>query len=450
MPYVEDAPALSDVLGGLGPEELGRRLPEIYLHREVAPAGNYRHWNTLRHLTPPGGLTHKEWWASVKFARGPLLRDLPLTDPAGNYFAYCTPDQVQELLHFIDQQASGSITMPELVTADGSARQRFIVNSLIEESIRSSQLEGATTTRLVAKEMIRSGRQPRDRSEQMIVNNYRAMEFIRSEVAERLTPELVLTLHRIITEGTLDDPADAGRLQQEGEPRVGVFEGEEQVHRPPPAAQLSDRLEAMCAFANEERNPTGFLHPVMRSVLLHFWLAYDHPFVDGNGRTARILFYWSMKKHGYWLTEYLSISRIFREAPSKYGEAFLLTEKDERDTTYFVLHHLEAIKRAIEEAHEYLQRKMQEVREVESFIRGTDEYNYRQLALLGDAIRNPSHRYTFRSHAVSHDVAHQTARMDLLSLVDRGLLTLRRVGRRFVFSPSPDIADRVRSDGEDT
>lgn len=446
MPYVEEAPTLEQLFGSLQGDDLPERLSVIYRYREVAPGGKYRHWNTLRHLTPPDGISHKDWWTGIKLARGPLLRVIPLRDSDGREFVYGIPDQAQELLHFIDQHASGSITMPELVTADDSAKQRFIVNSLIEEAIRSSQLEGATTSRVVAKEMIRSGRKPKDRSEAMILNNYRAMEFIRAEKTEQLTPDLVLTLHRILTEGTLDDPKDAGRLQKPGEDRVGVFEGEQQVHRPPPAEELPDRLQDLCDFANEETSGSGFLHPVVRSILIHFWLAYDHPFVDGNGRTARILFYWSMRKHNYWLTEYLSISRIFREAPSKYGEAFLLTEKDERDTTYFILYHLETIRRAILETHAYLQRKMEEVREVESLIRGTDEYNYRQLALLSDAIRNPTSRYTFQSHSLSHNVTHQTARTDLLALAHRGLLTFRRLGRQYVFAPQPDIADRLRDE----
>lgn len=45
-------------------------------------------------------------------------------------------------------------------------------------------------------------------------------------------------------------------------------------------------------------------------------IAYMHPFVDGNGRTARALFYWYMLKSGYWLTEYLSISRVIAKSKS--------------------------------------------------------------------------------------------------------------------------------------
>ena len=64
----------------------------------------------------------------------------------------------------------------------------------------------------------------------------------------------------------------------------------------------------------------GFIHPMIRSIILHFWLAYDHPFVDGNGRTARALFYWSMLRHGYWLFEFISISQIILKGPDQIRE----------------------------------------------------------------------------------------------------------------------------------
>jgi Fic family protein len=199
----------------------------------------------------------------------------------------------------------------------------------------------------------------------------------------------------------------------------------------------------MCDFANGVGGDDGFLHPVVRAVLLHFWLAYDHPFEDGNGRTARALFYWSMSKQGYWLTEYLSISQIFRNAPARYGRAFLYAETDDRDSTYFVLFHLAVIKRAIEELHKYLQRKMREVHEFEQLVRTSDRFNYRQLALLGNAARHPDQPYTFRSHATSHNVTFQTARTDLLALRDQGLLEQRKRGRQFVFYPAPDLATKL-------
>jgi len=332
--------------------------------------------------------------------------------------------------------------MSEVVTADDQARRHYLVNSLMEEAIRSSQLEGATTSRQAAKALLRSGREPKDRSERMILNNYRALMFMREEMDDRLTPEAVLELNRVLTEGTLDDPDAAGRLQRPDEERVAVFDRNDGslVHRPPPAKQLPDRLVALCSFANaHDEDAEAFMHPVVRAILLHFWLAYDHPFEDGNGRTARALFYWYMRARGYWLVEYLSISALLRKAPTQYTKAFLRTETDERDTTYFIVYQLEVIRRAIDELHKYLRRKVKEIRDVEQLIKGSPEFNHRQLALLSNAIRSPDTRYTFNSHSASHSVTHETARNDLLPLVERGLLEQNRVGRQYQFSVPPNL-----------
>ena len=410
-------------------------------------ASDYIHWDRLRHLDAPEGFSHEEWWFATKWARQGLLRPLPLVDPAGRAFQYSAPDLVQRLLHYVDQRCSGEIATAEVVTADDQARQHYLVNSLMEEAIRSSQLEGATTSRRVAKDLLRSGREPTDRSERMILNNYRALQLMR-EMGDHLTPEIVFDLHRVVTEGTLDDPDAAGRLQRTDEERVAVFDRNEPnrvLHRPPPAEQLPERLRALCDFANEPEDGERFVHPVVRAILLHFWLAYDHPFEDGNGRTARALFYWCMRTKGYWLVEYLSISRILADAPGKYAKAFLLTETDDRDTTYFIVYQLEVVRRAVAELHGYLNRKVEEIRDVETLLKaGAQDFNHRQLALLGHALRTTGHRYSFREHAASHGVTPETARNDLLPLVEKGLLERRRDGRRHVFAAHPRLVERLK------
>ncbi len=426
----------------------GERLATI-LTAGIRPTvdGKYRHWDTLRQLTPPEGLSAEEWWLGIKLARTNIWHQLPLTDSGGRRFGCCMPDPAYEMTHLIDRRASGEIAISEVVISP-EMRNRYLVSSLIEEAITSSQLEGASTSRAVAREMLRSGRAPRDRSERMIVNNYRAMNTVRSWKDEPLTPDRVLQLQRIVTDGTLDNPDAAGRLQRPEEDRVRVFDRAtgELRHVPPPAQQLPARLEAMCQFANDQPTET-FLHPVIRSILLHFWLAYDHPFEDGNGRTARAIFYWSMLKHGYWLTEFLSISTILNDAPGQYGRAFLYTETDGLDTTYFILHQLKVVCRAIDNLHEYLARKIRQVRETERLLRQAD-LNHRQLALLSHALRHPDAEYTFRSHQTSHGVVYQSARTDLLDLERRGLLERRKIGQRFYFRPALDLSQKLgRSPG---
>ncbi len=441
--HLQEPPSYADVFVSLGGEAL---LEAIEAPAEVVERDRYLHWDKLRHLEPPASLTSEQWWVRVKFARKDEFRELPLKDPRGKPFVYTVPDIVLRRLHRIDQRVAGEIAMDEVVTSEREARQRYLVNSLMEEAIRSSQLEGAMTSRVVAKDLLRSGRVPRDRGEQMIANNYRALQFMRDEIGDVLTPEKIFELHRILSEGTLEDQAMAGRMQTADEERVRVFDRDdgEPIHVPPPADELTDRIQALCDFANEGEDGERFVHPVLRAILLHFWLAYDHPFVDGNGRTARILFFWLMRQRGYWLTEYLPISRLLRKAPGRYVRAFMETETDEGDTTYFLIHQLSVIERAIDDLHVYLQEKIAETRDVESLLRGDSDLNGRQLALLTDAIRRPDAMYSFDSHAASHRVSHETARSDLRILHQRGLLTRRRSGHRFVFSPAPDIDARLR------
>lgn len=419
------------------------RLTAILSHG-IRPTsdGRYRHWDTLRQLKPPGDLTVGEWWFATKYARMSTLQGFPLTDSTGSFFKYSVPDPAAEMLHEIDVKAAGHIAIPEAV-ASQSTRNQYLISSLIEESITSSQLEGATTSRRVAKELLRSGRNPTTNSERMIVNNFVAMNTVRDWSNRAITSADILELQRIVTDGTLDNPESAGRLQLPSEPRVGVFDRQSgrRLHLPPPAEQLPDRLEALCRFANG--GPTeGFLHPVVRAILVHFWLAYDHPFEDGNGRTARALFYWAMLRNGYWLTEFLSISRILAQAPGRYARAFLYTETDDLDATYFVLYQLGVTVRAIRDLDTYMAAKMKEVKGTRDLLRKA-HLNHRQADLVRHALRHPDADYTFRGHAQAHGVVYQSARTDLLDLEQRRLLGRTVVGQTLHFWPTPDLAERL-------
>lgn len=408
---------------------------------EAKTQRNYLHWDKLRHHTPPTGVSHREWWLMLKLSRMDGLKPVGLKDKTGKPFRFSVPELVLEELHQIDLGAGGLVSLPEPIT-NPQTRDRYLVSSLMEEAITSSQLEGAVTTREVAKEMIRSGRKPRDTSEQMILNNFVTMQRIRALRSSPLTPELVFEIHRLVTEKTLEDPTAAGRSRRVDEKRVVGDDFGEVYHDPPHAAELEERMAAMCAFANGEA-PGYFIHPAVRAIILHFWLAYDHPFVDGNGRTARALFYWAMLHHNYWLFEFISISNILRKAPAKYARSFLYTETDDNDLTYFLVAQTQVIRRAIRELHTYVDKKTSEMRDVESNLRALDLFNHRQVEIIRHALKHPHQRYTFASHQKSHNVAYQTSRMDLLNLAGQGVLVQRKRGRQMTFVVPSDLGERL-------
>ncbi|MHB8519737.1 MAG: Fic family protein [Limisphaerales bacterium] len=406
---------------------------------------DYVHWDELRHRTPPAGVSLEEWWLALKLRRVSGMRPIPLRDKHGRAFEFTVPDHVVERLHVIERGAGALIGTDEPVT-NPQTRDRYLMRSLIEEAVTSSQLEGAATTREVAKAMLSSGRKPRDRGERMILNNYLTMHRIRELRDSPLTPKLVLELHRMLGDQAFDKPEAAGRVRRSDEP-IDVSDIEGTVfHLPPSAEELPARLDAMCRFANGE-TPGYFIHPVIRAIFLHFWLAYDHPFVDGNGRAARGLFYWAMLHHGFWLFEFISISQVILKAPAQYGRAFLHTETDANDLTYFLIHQTEVIRKAVKELHNYIGRKTREVEESRGLIDRLDWLNHRQQALLVHAVKHPSQRYTLAGHRTRHGIAYATARADLLKLVEHEILEQRIVGKEFVFRSPPDLLKRLKTDG---
>lgn len=424
---------------------LGRAIFDRHLG--PAPGGKYRHWDTFRHLNADDGLTPEQRWAAVKLARRQLYISTPLTDKQGHHFQYALPPIALDLLHRVDRDASGVIAAPEQVT-NPRTQATYLLKSVVEEAIKSSQLEGASTTRRVARDMLLSGREPQDRSERMIANNYRALQYVRDSKGEPITPSRVFELQEILTTGTLDEPDGAGRFRRADEHIVIEDETGTLLHDPPAARELETRLDRLCEFANGG-GTREFMHPVVRAILVHFAIGYDHPFVDGNGRTARALFYWVMAREGYWLCEYLSISRILKKARAQYTRSYLYTETDDNDATYFILHQLDVLNRAVVDLHDYLQAKASELREVDDLVRHSRalraELNARQLALLTHALKNPLAEYTIDSHRRAHDVAYGTARADLYAMAKRRLLEQRKRGRTFVFIAPSGLKQRLNA-----
>ncbi len=427
------------------PERLTKILTRAIQDRRYER--HYLHWDKLRRHEPPSGLSLKEWWLALKFQRLGQLRPLPLKDKKGSPFQFSVPDFVLEELHNIDRGAGGALRIPEPVMSP-QTRDQYLIRSLMEEAITSSQLEGAVTTREVAKEMIRTGRPPRDKSEQMILNNYVTMRRIVELKDQEMSRDLVLELHRLVTENTLDNPDMAGRFRRPDQQVVVDDNYGEVLHEPPPAGELEARCKMMCDFANA-KIPNYFIHPVVRAIILHFWLAYDHPFVDGNGRTARALFYWAMLRRDCWLFEFISISAILRKAPIKYARSFLYTETDDNDLTYFIVAQAQVVRKAIDELHAYIDRKTLEVHELESRLKALRMFNHRQAELIRHALKHPHQEYTVESHQKSHGNVYQTARADLLQLMKKGLLNMKKRGRTMIFTPAPDLASRLRKLGQE-
>lgn len=402
----------------------------------------YAHWHRFRNWEFPSGVDPILAWAALDISRHVQFTALPISFYSlEEKLKYWNPSRHLEWLHRIDHKAGGTLggTVGESLGDD----DRYLFNSLMEEAIASSQLEGASTTRHVAKKMLREKRRPRSKEELMIFNNYRAIREIRELKDERLTPKLLCHIQSILTEGTLEDERYEGRF------RIGTDDivvedraTHELMHRPPTADSIDLRIQELCNFANQRDD--SFVHPVVKAIILHFAVGFIHPFVDGNGRTARAVFYWWMLRNDYWLFEYLPISRIFIESPRKYSMAYLNTETDRGDVTYFIHYNLSVILQALDDLHQYLKRKQLDYSEASKLLSSFPNLNPRQISVIRDAIKSPHAVYTIQHHCGAFAVSYATARKDLLELGEAGLLVQHDTSKQFAFTPSRDLAEKIK------
>jgi len=386
----------------------------------------YLHWDELRHRKLP--MEAENMWTLIKSTR---LIQAKLFDFGEWTFHYVLTDETLRLLHMLDTRGAGNLESgPGGVNA--SDRKRYIVNSLMEEAIASSQLEGAATTRETAKKMLRQKSKPKDYSQKMIISGYQTMQMI-AEMEERFFDvDTLLRIHGEIVRDTLEDPKDEGRFRDNNEIVVAdPQDGTVIYHTPPDYQMIPALMEEFCKFASSDED--DFIHPLIKGIILHFFIGYIHPFTDGNGRCARSIFYWYMLSRGYWLFEYMPISRILLHSKTKYSKAYLFTETDDNDLTYFINYNLSAIEKALEDLEKYISLKKQEQNETMQIIEKSENLNLRQADILKSLLKESVRYFPIAEIKNKYNIAYDTARNDMQHLAELGYVEKIKRGRSYMY-----------------
>jgi Fic family protein len=173
--------------------------------------------------------------------------------------------------------------------------------------------------------------------------------------------------------------------------------------------------------------------------MLHFWIGLLHPFEDGNGRLARILFYWYMLKNNYWAFAYISLSEKIKKSPMQYAMAYIYSEQDECDLTYFINYNIRKLKLARKEFQQYIQNKVKENCLVISLVQQEHDMNERQIKLLQYFYRKTESRINIVAYQKLYSIKKVTASYDLKKLVEAKFLIKKRHGRNIYYYPTEEI-----------
>jgi Fic family protein len=396
----------------------------------------YLYWDKVKYLAPKG-ISPETLWQAVKLSRTLQMKTLRF----GRYtFHFTITERMLSLLHQFDLNFGGSLGSDGLVSPND---KKYILNSsIMEEAIASSQMEGANTTRKVAKEMLRKQSTPKNKSERMIVNNYNTIKFISEIAKEDFSVDLILRIHKMIANATLDDIENEGNIRDNNNILVMNAVSGEIAHTPPSYEEIGGMLEELCNFANNNDSDI-FIHPIIRGIIIHFVLAFIHPFCDGNGRTSRSLVYWYLLKHKYWFVEYLSISRIIYRSKAKYERAFLCVESDDFDLSYFILYHLEVMEDAFNELKEYLSRKIQERSTLENFT-SIPGITHRQAEILKLLDESPETIFSAKQIASRFGLNAKSIRTDLRNLTKLDIVSEVPInGREFGYMRVHNLEAKV-------
>ena len=374
----------------------------------------YLHWDDLKYREF-GESNRMDVWRMMKIMRIMTYDHVRISNLE---LSYCVSNNyIQKTLHEIDSRiSSGFLTSDKI---DEKKRIILSISSMMEESIASSQLEGASTTTKLAKKLLRSNIEPKDHSQRMIYNNYQAMQLLKEHLSEPLSPELIKEIHMTITDGLMDDPNSSGTFRTDDSVAVRDVYEDITYHIPVKHEVIPDMVDDLCRYVNDEKE---FVHPIIKGIIIHYILAYIHPFFDGNGRVSRALFYWYCSKKGYSMMEYLSLSKVIKNHRQRYDMAYLLSETDDDDITYFILYNLRMISEAMDVFDSYLRKKM---KEQEDSKKGLEQYglSFRQSQIVKDMMHDgePVSQYEL---SVKYQTSVPTIRRDLIKLMDVGLVRM--------------------------
>lgn len=281
--------------------------------KELIDKVNERYFtkNELRYRIPKE-VNIDEFWDKIQIQRKKTASYISLKDQNDNFFYFNITDKIKDNMSIIEDTATKDIfnAMPYDVEIS------VIADSLIDEAYNSSVIEGAFSTKKRTKELVENDLNPKNKSEQMILNNFHALKYVTDNIQKPLNEDIILNIYRILMKNTLNEDEIVDKYRNDF---VGVWDRKQNCYsyKAPHYSKVQELMNSLFLFIN---NNTDF-HPLIKACIIHFYFVYIHPFFDGKGRTARAISYMYLLQEGYDFFRFFSISSMIKDERNKYYES---------------------------------------------------------------------------------------------------------------------------------
>jgi len=296
--------------------------------------------------------------------------------------------------------------------------------ALLLEVHHSTHIEGTELTLSEAQKILAGkpvkGVRPDDKQELL---NYKEAMFFVSEYLDRkseITEEMIKDIHRILVKDVRGGSLEPGRYRKVQNYVANSLTGEI-IYKPPTFNEVPALMKDFVEWLNMKKDISGIL---MAGVTQHRFVDI-HPFLDGNGRTARVLCTLILYQNGYDFKRLFSLSEFYDKNRQEYYNAIQLVRESGLDMTAWLEYFVKGLKNQMLE----VKMKGEEVIKKDIIIEKAvkAELNGRQKKALTYLIEKPS--ISRAEYVKLNDVSIRTANYDLEVMEKLGFIERTGVGR---------------------
>ncbi|EAP3462081.1 Fic family protein [Salmonella enterica] len=313
--------------------KIGQLVPQwdelMKIFNHIRPS-DYLPWSLYHHAIPVKADSHK-MWALEKLFRLNTAYKLNYFSELGHGLHFNMTPKLQAFCSQIDTHCTTSAV--ELLEARANKHGFIIDDRFMMEPVESALLAGAT-----------------DDAADWFYDWDGESEIAASTPAQTMVQNTVMMFNEVSEHAAsgkalaIADVEAWVRVLIGGNPNKAVYRvtemkgyGKNEFMSPPRIANVKRQLGRFVQFVNSQTNEPGkFIHPFIFASILHFIVAYEKMFVDGNGRIARAMFYWWMLRNGYDAMKLISLSHGISGREESLVAGFCRTEFDLFDLTYFL------------------------------------------------------------------------------------------------------------------
>ena len=196
--------------------------------------------------------------------------------------------------------------------------------ALIRSSHYSTSIEGNPLNLDEVETLIKNNQEPTTKAEQEVLNYFNVLNHLDQYSDEIITCDTILSVHKDLTKDLLRNPEYEDKFR-DTRVFIGNLHTQEINYMPPDAYKVPGLVDDLLDWLN---NSADEMYPVIIAGILHYELVRIHPFVDGNGRTSRLMATLILSVHKFNINNYFTLDEYYNQDRQAYVDALHSADKN--------------------------------------------------------------------------------------------------------------------------